>query len=112
MQHTAHHAIKTRLNLWRLFFATGNDTSPEGAEDAEYSLDILLDLAREGDNAKLHQLADATERMECAYMLHLDDQHADTTLCNQRYAAAMMRDDAEPPVLVTLDELDAALHAG
>lgn len=111
MQHTAHHAIKTRLNMWRMFFATGTDTSPAGATDDEYGLDDLLDLARAGDSAELHQIANAVERMAQAHMLHLDDDHAESLQANTRYAAAMMRDDALPVALVTLDKLDAVLSA-
>lgn len=111
MQHTAHYAIKTRLNMWRMFFATGTDTSPAGATDDEYGLDDLIDRAREGDNAELHQIANATEHMERAYMLHLDDVEGEQLQANDRYAAAMMRDDARPLALVTIEELDAVLSA-
>lgn len=113
MQHTAHNAIKARLNMWRLFFAAGTDTSPTGATDDEYGLDDLIDLARSGDSAELHQLAATVERMGQAYMLKLDDQHAEQLLQNDRYAAAMMRDDIDPTKApeVTMAELEAVLAA-
>lgn len=113
MQHTAHLAIKTRLNMWQLFFAAGLDTTPDAATDDEYGLDDLLDLARAGDSAELHQLAAKVARMEQEYMLKLDDQHAVQLLQNDRYAAAMMRDDLTPAPAheVTLADLDAVLSA-
>ena len=111
MQHTAHHAIKTRLNMWRMFFATGKPTTPDGATDDEYGLDDLVDLARRSDSPELHQLAAHAERMGQEYMLKLDDEEADRLLRNERYAAAMMRDDlpTSEMQLVTLADLDAVL---
>ena len=111
MMHTAHHAIQTRLNMWVTFFATGTDCTPAGADDLEYGLDTLTDLAREGDSPELHRLADKVERMAQVHMLALDDDHAERMLQTDRYAAAMMRDDLTPAPVpsVTLEELDAVL---
>ena len=110
MHHTAHHAIKTRLTMWQQFFAAGIDSTPDSADDAEYGLDALIDLAREGNNSDLHQLATRVEEMERSFMLKLDDAHAARLLSKDRYAAAMMRDDITVPA-VTMAELDAVLAA-
>jgi hypothetical protein len=111
MQHTAHHAIKTRLNMWREFFATGKPTMPDGATDDEYGLDDLIDLARQSDSSELHQIAARAESMGRDYMLTLDDAEGERLLQNARCAAAMMRDDlpTSEMQLVALADLDAVL---
>jgi ribosomal protein L17 len=90
MQHTAHHAIKNRLNMWRMFFSAGIDTTPQSADDLEYGLDDLIDLARSGDSAELHQLAALVEQMGQDHMLKLDDDEAEQ---RENYALVTMLDD-------------------
>jgi hypothetical protein len=65
-------------------------------------------LARAGDSTELHQLAARAEQMGQEYMLKLDDLEAEK---NDRYAAAMMRDDLAPTVapVVTQADIEAAL---
>lgn len=83
MLHTAHHAIKVRLTMWKTFFETGYDASPEGATDSEYGLDRLIELARISRCSTLHDLADVVELMGQNYILRMDSDIAD----------ALMRDD-------------------
>lgn len=106
MLHTAHHAIKVRLTMWKTFFETMRDDTPTGATDTEYGLDNLIELARQGNDSHLHDLADVCELMAQNYILRE----------NNRIAELLMRDDesdAPPastkPMAFTMDELDAAL---
>ena len=73
MLHTAHHAIKARLTMWKVFFETGYDGAPDGATDDEYGLDQLVDLAMESDAIELHDLASVVELMGWNYLLCMDN---------------------------------------
>lgn len=76
MQHTAHHAIETRLNMWKVFFETGHDATPDGATDDEYGLDQLIDLAHESECAHLRDLASVVELMGDKFNLLMRDLEA------------------------------------
>lgn len=104
MLHTAHHAINVRLTMWKTFFETGHDATPDHATDAEHGLDNLIDLARQTDDSHLNDLADVCELMAQNYILR--EGH--------RVATLLMQDDDTPPArttarAVTMGELDAAL---
>ena len=73
MQHTAHQDIETRLNMWKVFFETGHDATPDGATDDEYGLDQLVELAFESDSARLHDLASLVEIMGVKYNERMRD---------------------------------------
>lgn len=83
MLHTAHHAIKVRLTMWKTFFETGYDASPEGATDSEYGMDRLIELAHISKCGALHDLAEVVELMGQNYILRM----------NSDTAEALTRDD-------------------
>ena len=106
MLHTAHHAIETRLTRWKTFFETGIDGTPRHATHAEHGLDSLVDLAREGCNAHLYDLADVCELMGLNYIQQE----------NTRIAGILLSEDDEVTYaprhglpVVTVEELYAAL---
>ena len=73
MQHTAHQTIETRLNMWKAFFETGRDATPDGATDDEYGLDQLVELALDSKSARLHGLAREVELMGVKYNERMRD---------------------------------------
>jgi len=83
MHYTAQHAIKVRLTMWKSFFDTGHDATPEGATDAEYGLDVLIDLARDGDSTELHELADLVELMGINYNLRNGHELYRALMCDE-----------------------------
>jgi len=107
MQHTAHHAIKVRLTMWKAFFETLRDATPDDATDAEYGLDALIDLAREGDNAELHDLADVVELMGQNYIAGLNHAHARALM--QDASPKLQAPRKRQARVVSMAELDAAL---
>lgn len=106
MQHTAHQAIATRLNMWRVFFTTGVDRSPPGATDAEYGVDQLIDLARMANVPHLVELADLVELMADNYTRRLDLHMSKALMQDEPAPVAQVR---KAHARVTLEELDAAL---
>ena len=103
MQHTAHHAIEVRLTLWKTFFETGHDATPDGATDDEYGMDDLIEMARNTYEPGLNDLADVVELMGVNYIQRLNNEHAAVLMLD----AAPSRPRA--PTERWLDEVAAAI---
>ena len=112
MQHTAHHAIITRLNMWRVFFTTGVGTVPIGAPESEYGVDQLVALAIMTRDLYITELAELVNLMADNYTRKMDLDIFDALMQDDPEDSAAPMPIREGPLSFTMEELDAALaHA-
>ena len=72
--------------MWKVFFQTGHDATPDGAKDSEYGVDQLVELAFDSDSAYLHDLASVVELMGWNYLLKIN---------NDTFSALMQEDQPD-----------------
>ena len=102
--------LHTRLTMWKLFFETERDTTPDDATNDGYDLDVLIDQALKTDEVALRGLAELVQLQKQSY-LACSDWKINEMFCGDMpypiWNPAKYRTHASPTI--TMDELDEIL---